>query len=182
MLYKTISSAVLPPVFSVKKWKKQFTGSFDYAQDDGRRPPLTPSRCKIGISVPLPNRGRKVYPRNDRGDPQATPNIFLWYNTHIMLTNPKNPTKLKKAVYLFLSVILGLLLSFLAHTAIEMSYLYGSEKFGYSVSYYNNCFLPPVLQIAILLGGIVGGFLLGRWWWQKVYVERVWVNKIKREI
>ena len=99
-----------------------------------------------------------------------------------MLTNPKNPTKLKKAVYLFLSVILGLLLSFLAHTAIEMSYLYGSEKFGYSVSYYNNCFLPPVLQIAILLGGIVGGFLLGQWWWRKVYVERAWVNKIKREI
>ena len=89
---------------------------------------------------------------------------------------------LKKAIYLLSATILGVLLSFLVHAGIEMIYLNWALKAydtGYVVTFYGGCALPPILQAVLLVAGVVGGFLLGRWWWQKVYVERVWAKKIK---
>ncbi len=97
----------------------------------------------------------------------------------MFFNNPENPTKLKKSVYLFASTILGVLLSFIAHALIEINYLRWAEKHNYAVTFYGGCALPWALQIGLLLAGIVGGFLLGRWWWQKVYVERVWAKNKK---
>lgn len=95
----------------------------------------------------------------------------MFFNT------PGKPTKLKKAVYLAASVILGLLLSLIAHAVIEMKYLAMANSQGLVVNFYNGCALPLWLQILIWLAGASGGYFLGSWWWRKLYVERVWEKK-----
>lgn len=90
---------------------------------------------------------------------------------------PKNPSRLKRVAYLFCSVILGVLLSLIAHALIEMSYLSWAGKQNLAVTFYNGCVLLPVFQIALVLSGAVGGFFLGRFWWRIVYIERFWEKK-----
>ncbi len=93
---------------------------------------------------------------------------------------PGKPTKLKKAVYLLASIILGLLLSVILHALIEVNYIIWAIKHNYIMSFYGGCTLPPILQATILLAGLVGGYLLGLFWWDKVYVKRVWFRHLKR--
>jgi len=95
----------------------------------------------------------------------------------MFLAAPGKPTRFKKAIYLSLSVTLGILLSLFAHAAIEMLYLKWAGNTGYAVVWHGGCALPPFLQIALLVLGMTGVFLLGRWWWKKVYVERVWAKR-----
>ena len=83
---------------------------------------------------------------------------------------------LKKAIYLFSATILGVLLSFLAHAFIEMGYLRWAYKTGYAVTFYGGCALLPALQAALWVLGVVGGFLLGRYWWKIIYVEKRYEN------
>jgi len=90
---------------------------------------------------------------------------------------PGNPTKIKKIVYFSLTIILGLLLSFLAHAFLEINYLRYALSQNLAVSFYGNCALPLILQIALLVFGAIGGFFLGRLWWRLIYVDRVWTKK-----
>jgi len=90
---------------------------------------------------------------------------------------PGNPSPIKKAVYLSAAMILGLLLSFIAHALIEINYLSYALKRDWLVVFYGGCALPLALTIALLILGAVGGFFLGRFWWRKVYIERVWAKK-----
>ena len=87
------------------------------------------------------------------------------------------PTQLKKVVYIFAWVVLGLLLSLLLHAYIEVKYIHWLLSHGKEVQFYGNCTLSPALQIAILLLGVVGGFFLGRFFWKKIYVDRAWAKK-----
>ncbi len=85
----------------------------------------------------------------------------------------------KKIIYIILAMILGLLLSFIVHAAIEIFYL--NYLLGKGISpepslLTDQCYLPSFLQIILLLAGLFGGYFLGRTWWRKVYIER------KREI
>lgn len=90
---------------------------------------------------------------------------------------PGQPTKLKKGVYLVAAVVLGLLLSFLIHSSIEMSYLSLIRASGITATFYGQCALLPVIQASLWFLGAAGGFFLGKYWWRKLYVERVWVKK-----
>jgi hypothetical protein len=92
---------------------------------------------------------------------------------------PGKPSPLKKTVYLLATTILGVLLSLIAHALIEIDYLNRAFNQGRAVTFYGGCALPPVLSIALLVMGAVGGFFLGRFWWRKVYIERVWAKKFK---
>lgn len=94
-----------------------------------------------------------------------------------MFKTAGEPTKFKKVVYLIASTVLGLLLSLWAHAFIEMSYLSWAGSQGRLVAFYGGCALHPALQIVIWLLGAIGGFYLGRFWWRKVYIERVWAKK-----
>jgi len=86
-------------------------------------------------------------------------------------------SKLKKAVYVVAWTILGVLLSFIAHGVIEIKYLNRAESQGQITPFYGGCTLKPELQIALLVAGAVGGFLLGLFFWQKVYVDRFRIKK-----
>ena len=87
------------------------------------------------------------------------------------------PARLKKVIYLIAAVILGLLLSFIVHAFIEIKYLNWALGRGEIVSFYYGCALPPMLSGGLWLFGAIGGFLLGRFWWRLVYVDRVWAKK-----
>jgi len=93
---------------------------------------------------------------------------------------PGKATKLKKAAYLSASVVLGIFLSYLAHAAIEINYLNWAQSHDRIVVFYGSCVLWPWLQILLWAGGAVSGFFLGRFWWRKLYVERIWVKKVKK--
>jgi len=95
----------------------------------------------------------------------------------MLFGKPGEPTKLKRKVYLCASTILGMLLSFIAHGLIEINYLRQAESQGKIVPFYGSCTLMPILQIALLVFGALGGFFLGRFWWRKLYIERVWDKK-----
>jgi hypothetical protein len=90
---------------------------------------------------------------------------------------PGEPTRIKHIAYLAASIILGLLLSLIAHAFIEMNYLGRMGQSGQTVTFYGGCALPPIIQAVIWLAGGIGGYFLGQWWWRKLYVERVWARK-----
>jgi succinate dehydrogenase/fumarate reductase cytochrome b subunit len=81
----------------------------------------------------------------------------------------------KKTIYIILVIILGLILSFIFHAVIEIFYINHLLEKGIipePSSLTHQCYLPSSLQVILLLAGLFGGYFLGRFWWQKVYIER----------
>ena len=95
----------------------------------------------------------------------------------MFLKKPGQPTKLKKTIYLIASTILGFFLSLIAHALIEINYINEVLNRGGLVKFYGACALPPIVQAIILILGLLSGYFMGRFWWKKVYIERVWWNK-----
>lgn len=95
----------------------------------------------------------------------------------MFLYNVGSPTKFKKIVYLATSTVLGFFLSLIAHSLLEINYLNWALSQGKLVKFYNGCALPVIIQAALLIVGVIGGYFLGTFWWRKVYVERVWAQK-----
>jgi len=82
---------------------------------------------------------------------------------------------LKKAFYIALTMVLGLILSFILHAVIEIFYIdyFLSKNVLLKPSALTSkCYLPSALQIFLILAGLLGGYFLGQKWWQIVYVER----------
>jgi len=81
---------------------------------------------------------------------------------------------MKKTVYVILALVLGLLLSFILHAALEIGYIVYAARAGITLVPYLNgsCFLPPVLALGMAVLGILGGLGLGFWWWDLVYVKK----------
>jgi hypothetical protein len=87
------------------------------------------------------------------------------------------PTKFKKIIYLLATIILGLLLSVLVHALVEIQYILWALRHSYIVSFYGGCALPPLFRTMLWIDGAVGGFWLGHYWWQKIYVQKLWAKK-----
>jgi len=77
----------------------------------------------------------------------------------------------KKTIYIALSVILGLLLSVIAHATIETYYLKYMLVNDLEIVWRSNCALPPACVAILPLAGAVLGYFMGRHWWQVVYIE-----------
>jgi hypothetical protein len=86
----------------------------------------------------------------------------------------KIETKIKRRIYIFFSIILGILLGGIANALVEKAYINNMLAKGMvPVSTWNhNCFLPLVMSVALLSVGAVLGYVLGVRWWQLVYVEK----------
>ncbi len=83
---------------------------------------------------------------------------------------------MKKNIYIFLWIILGFLLSMLAHAWAEIWYInnllsHGSAPVDFS-TFGHYCALPFWVQYSLLLVGLIGGFLAGKFFWRVVYIER----------
>lgn len=88
-----------------------------------------------------------------------------------------NPSRAKRVIYLIAATVMGVLLSIIVHAFIEMGFLRWAENQNLAVPFYCGCALPLGLQIVILALGAAGGFLVGRVWYRKIYVDRTWMRK-----
>lgn len=93
---------------------------------------------------------------------------------------PGQPTKLKKIIYVSVFMVLGILLSFIIHALIEINIINYTITHSQMITFYGSCVLTPQLQISLGLIGLIFGFISGLFWWQKIYVERVWLKYQKK--
>ncbi len=98
----------------------------------------------------------------------------------MLFRKPGPATKPKKIVYLCASIILGFLLGLIISTQIEIYYLNQLTTQGKMPSF-NGSSLPPFVSISIWILGAIAGFSVGKLWWRKIYIERVWIkNRFKK--
>ena len=83
---------------------------------------------------------------------------------------------MKRAVYIALFTFLGVLLQFLVHAGIEIPVisllLNDFETFGLGLTWDQWVMIHNVGTIILFIVGAVGGFLLGRYWWRAIYIEK----------
>jgi hypothetical protein len=89
----------------------------------------------------------------------------------------KKEIKIKKIFYIILTIFLGLLLSFIVHALAEVIYLNYAFKNELEIqaSYFLGvgwCALPILVQYTFPVLGIAGGYFLGIYWWDLVYIKR----------
>jgi hypothetical protein len=80
--------------------------------------------------------------------------------------------KIKKTIYIALVMVLGLILSFLIHAIIEIFYINYSLSRGIILKpsvLTSKCYLPSILQIFLIFAGLLGGYIFGQKWWNKIY-------------
>lgn len=84
--------------------------------------------------------------------------------------------KLKKNFYIFLFIILGVLISFLIHAAVEIWYanLLAADfpKYGLDLNWPQWDMINNISMDILSLGGILFGFLQGKYWWKVLYENR----------
>ena len=83
---------------------------------------------------------------------------------------------MKKQIYVFFTIVLGVLLTTIIHAVLEMGYiaLYVKEpvKYGLGLTWQGILWVHYVYTAALLIVGIVGGYYLGQRWWRIIYVEK----------
>ena len=75
--------------------------------------------------------------------------------------------KIKRRIYIFLTIILGILLAVIAYAFIDRAHINAAVAMGAAPED-----LPNSAAGIFLLGGVMLGYVLGVRWWQIVYVEK----------
>ncbi|KKU51955.1 MAG: hypothetical protein UY41_C0027G0009 [Candidatus Moranbacteria bacterium GW2011_GWE1_49_15] len=83
---------------------------------------------------------------------------------------------MKKTFYVLSATALGILLSVIAHAALEkltIGQLLSQGAVPVAYGYFGQaCFLPPLFSYGILSAGAALGLILGFRWWDIVYVKK----------
>ena len=90
----------------------------------------------------------------------------------MFFNEPGKTSNSKRAVYLIASTILGILLGVIACGLLEIKYLSLVPN-----SFNDDYIRLQIFQGIILILGAISGFFVGKFWWRKIYVERVWIKK-----
>lgn len=84
---------------------------------------------------------------------------------------------MKRFFYLFEWVVVGLILSFIAHALIETGYI--NYALGRGMVLENHpflglayCALPYWVQYSLLALGVIGGYEAGKFFWRKIYIKK----------
>lgn len=84
--------------------------------------------------------------------------------------------KLKKTVYIILTMFLGLELMFIVHRLLE--YWYTGTLTALTIVppqtnfWIFSTYLPPIVPIVLIIAGLLLGYRLGQTWWRIVYIEK----------
>jgi hypothetical protein len=93
---------------------------------------------------------------------------------------------MKKTIYVLLTIVLALEISFILHGLIEIFYIdyaLASKILLDDTLFLGRfyCVLPLWLSYGLLLSAVIGGYFLGQFWWRMVYIEkRHWHNWRKK--
>lgn len=83
---------------------------------------------------------------------------------------------MKKTIYIFLSVILFILLSLILHVLIELPIIYlmvgDMDKWSLGLTWDQLMLVHWTFTITLLLLGIVFGVIVGKKWWQYIYIDK----------
>jgi len=83
---------------------------------------------------------------------------------------------MKKIIFIISFMILGILLQFLAHAAIEAWYIEllvnDFETYGLSFSWGQWYMIHNVGAVLFLVAGIVFGLSQGKYWWHLLYEQK----------
>lgn len=92
---------------------------------------------------------------------------------------------MKKIVYITAFTVLGILLQFLLHSFVEQNYIYFLLKyfdtFSLGLSWNQLMIVHKIFSLLLLLGGILFGFLQGKYWWKYIYVDKKLEKKFKNK-
>jgi uncharacterized protein YneF (UPF0154 family) len=82
---------------------------------------------------------------------------------------------MKKIIYVILWVVLGLILSFIAHAGIEIQYLKYANAYNLTVHWVLSgaCALPLWLIVLLPILGIAFGLWAGFFFYRKVYIDHL---------
>ncbi|TSC62077.1 MAG: hypothetical protein G01um101448_1210 [Parcubacteria group bacterium Gr01-1014_48] len=87
-------------------------------------------------------------------------------------------------MYLFLFTLLGVIVSFLVHAAIEIPVIdllvKDFEKYGLGLTWRQWYSVHHIGSVLLLLLGIMGGFWQGKYWWRVMYIEHSNVYNSRR--
>lgn len=83
--------------------------------------------------------------------------------------------QVKKQVYIGAWIVLGILLSTIIHAGLEIFYINllvsNFKKYSFGLSWDQLVLTHHILSVALLLMGIVFGFLSGKLFWRKIYKQ-----------
>jgi len=83
---------------------------------------------------------------------------------------------MKKFIYICAAIFFGVLLSFLAHAAVEIAVINLLTKdfvrYGLGLSWQTWFAVHRISTVILFFGGLIFGWWLGRKWWQIIYVEK----------
>ncbi len=91
---------------------------------------------------------------------------------------------MKKVIYILAATVLGSLLSFLIHAAIEIGMISiltrDFVRYGLGLDWPAWFLIHTIFSIILLLAGIIFGYWLGQKWWRIIYVEKKYPGWFKR--
>jgi len=82
----------------------------------------------------------------------------------------------KKQIYIFLTMVLGVLLTTILHAVMEIFYIgllaENFAKYSLGLNWNAIYIIHYIFTIVLVALGIIGGYFLGQRWWQIVYIEK----------
>ena len=83
---------------------------------------------------------------------------------------------IKKIIYILCFIVLGVLVSFLVHAAIEIPIINllvsDFDRYGLGLSWAQWQMIHDVGTVVLLILGMIVGYMQGRYWWQMIYVQK----------
>ncbi len=83
---------------------------------------------------------------------------------------------MKRIVYIAAFAILGILLQFLVHALIELWYtallMADFARYGLGLPWDAWFLIHHIATAVLFVGGVVGGYFSGRYWWRIIYIEK----------
>ena len=90
---------------------------------------------------------------------------------------------LKKYLYIFLFITLGIITSFLAHAILEISIIYlltlNFTRYGLGLNWQTWFIIHRIGAIILLLAGVGFGFQQGAYWWKYVYADKKYSTRFR---
>ncbi len=89
---------------------------------------------------------------------------------------------MKKTIYIILTAILGIIVSFLIHAIIEIPVIYlivsNYDKYSLGLSWGQLFLIHNIFTFILFLVGLILGIKFGFKWWKYIYVDKKYRGKL----